>query len=195
MIPTTATDGQLAGYVANIVAAYRAATPAQVARGQHWYQVANDLAGIIGAGDVRQGAGIIAALSAQRRWEVNVTLATDAAGGNVHGQTDAVLAKVRAMIDGADPAGILPLQLKTGNFWRCITDPADPDPVCVDRHAHDVAVGRRYERENRGLSNVNRYAVLALAYRLAAREIGEIPSAVQAVTWCAQVDQNGQEQS
>src|SRR5690349_23740860 len=109
MIPTTADDGQLAGYVANIVTAYRAATPGQVARGRHWYETANDLAGIIGDGNVPMGAGILAALSAQRRWEVNVTLATDAANGNVHGQTDTVLAKVRAMLDGANPADLLPM--------------------------------------------------------------------------------------
>lgn len=189
MIPTTATDDQLSGYVANIVAAYRDATPGQVARGKAWYPVAHDLAVMIGDGDVRKGAGILAALSPQRSWPVNCQLAADAASGNVHGQTNAILARVRALLDGTDPAELLPMQLKTGNFWRCIVDPSDPDPVTIDRHAHDVAAGRRFgERENRGLSNVNRYATLALAYRLAAREVGEIPSVVQAVTWCRQTD-------
>ena len=191
MIPTTASDDQLAGYVASIVAAYRDATPDQLARGKAWYPVAHDLARVIGDGDVRKGAGILAALSPQRKWSVNCDLARDAAAGNVHGQTNAILARVRALLQGGDPAELLPMQLKTGNFWRCIVDPTDPDPVTIDRHAHDVAAGRRFgERENRGLSNVNRYATLALAYRLAAREVGEIPSVVQAVTWCRQVDLN-----
>ena len=57
--------------------------------------------------------------------------------------------------------------------------------------ARDVAAGERYGNRNRGLSNVNRYATLALAYRLAARELGEIPQLVQAVVWVRQVDQNG----
>ena len=169
MIATTATDAELAGYVAHIVTAYRSATPAQVARGQQWYRVAHDLATVIGDGDVRQGAGIIAALSAQRRWSVNCQLAADAASGNVHGQTEQVLAKVRAMLNGADPADILPMALKTGNFYATIADPSNPDFVVVDRHAHDVAVGEVYGNQNRGLSNVKRYATLALAYRLAAR--------------------------
>jgi hypothetical protein len=188
VIATTATDGELAGYVANIVQAYRSATAGQRARGTCWYQTARDIALVIGDGDARMGAGIIAALSAQRRWEVNCQLATDAANGNVHGQTDAVLAKVRALLAGADPEDILPMALKTGSFYRCITDPADPDPVVIDRHAHDVAVGQRYGNANRGLSNLTRYSTLALAYRLAAREVGQIPSIVQAVTWCRQVD-------
>ena len=128
MIPVTATDGELGAYVANILAAYRSATPAQLERGRCWYQVAHDLALIIGDGDVRQGAGIIAALSACRRWAVNVQLATDAGNGNVHGHTPDVLAKVAAMLAGADPADVLPMALKTGAFYRCITDPSDPEP-------------------------------------------------------------------
>lgn len=190
MIPTTATDGELAGYVASITDAYRSATPGQRARGQQWYPVAHDVAGLIGDGDVRMGAGIIAALSACKSWTANVRLATDAGNGNVHGHTADVLAKVRAMLDGADPEDVLPMALKTGHFFRCITDPSDPDPVVIDRHAHDAAVGRRYGEENRGLSNKNRYATLALAYRLAARQLGEIPSIVQATVWCRQTDQN-----
>lgn len=189
MIPTKATDDELARYVGNIVTAYKEATPWQVARGRQWYPVAHDLAEIIGDGDVRKGAGIIAALSAQRRWEVTVDLATDAANGNVHGHTERMLSKVRLMLEGADPAELLPMHLKTGNFWRCIVSPGDPDPVVIDRHAHDVAVGEKYrDCDDRGLSNMNRYATLALAYRLAARELKEIPSVVQAVTWIRHIE-------
>ena len=192
MIPVTATDEQLAGYVANITSAYRLATKAQLARGAQWYAVAHDLATVIGDGDVRQGAGIIAALSACRRWAVNVGLAEDAVAGNVHGHTPDALGKVRAMMAGADPADVLPMALKTGAFYRCVTDPSDPDPVVIDRHAHDVAVGERYGDASRGLSSKARYATLALAYRLAARQLGEIPSVLQATVWCAQIDQNSE---
>jgi hypothetical protein len=195
MIGTRATNAQLSTYVANIVQAYRAATPDQLARGKCWYPVAHDLALVVGNGDVRMGAGVIAALSAQRSWKVNQALATDASNGNVHGQTEQTLAKVRAMLAGTDPADVLPLNLKTGHFFASISDPSDPDPVTIDRHAHDVATGQRGGERNRGLSNVTRYATLALAYRLAARQLGEIPSVVQAVTWCRQVDLNTAEES
>jgi len=188
MIPTTATDAELQQYVDNIVAAYRAATPDQVTRGRQWYRVAHDLAAMIGDGDVRMGAGLLAALSANKRWSANVTLAEDAANGNVHGHTGDTLAKVGKILGGADPTELLPMQVKTGNFYRCIMDPADPDPVVIDRHAHDIAVGERYGQRDRGLSNVNRYATLALAYRLAARKLGVIPSVVQAVTWVRQTE-------
>jgi hypothetical protein len=190
MIPTQASDKILAQYVRNIVTAYRAATPAQLARGRQWYRVAHDLAEVIGDGDVRMGAGVLAALSANKRWSANVKLATDASNGRIHGHTADTLGKVRWMLAGANPEDILPMGLKTGNFYRSIVAPNDPDPVCIDRHAHDVAVGERYGNANRGLSNLRRYATLAHAYRVAARQLGELPSTVQAVTWCAQVDQN-----
>jgi hypothetical protein len=121
---------------------------------------------------------------------VNVKLAEDAVAGNVHGHTPDSLDKVRAMMAGADPADVLPMHAKTGHFFLCILDPSDPDPVCVDRHAHDVAVGERYGERSRGLSSKTRYATLALAYRLAARELGQLPQRVQATVWCGQIDQN-----
>jgi hypothetical protein len=193
MIPVVASDAEMDRYVSNIIAAYQAATPQQAERGRNWYPVAHDLAVMVGHGDVRKGAGIIAALSVQKPWDVNVKLAEDAANGDVHGHTRVALGKVEAMIDGADPAELLPMQLKTGNFWRCIVDPADPDPVVIDRHAHDVAAGERFGNRDRGLSNTTRYATLALAYRLAARQLGVIPSVVQAVVWVRQTELNSGE--
>jgi hypothetical protein len=188
MIPVTADDELLASYVANITIAWHAASPDQQQQGRSWYRTAQDLAYVIGDGDIRMGAGLIAALSANKRWELNLTLAKDAAQGDVHGHTKATLDKVRAILCGADPAGILPLDKKTGAFYRCILNPGDPDPVVIDRHAHDIAVGSVYGNQDRGLSSLARYATLSHAYRVAARAIGEIPSIVQAATWVAHVD-------
>lgn len=189
MIPTTATDDQLDQYVANIIAAFNAATESQRERGRSWYWVARDLAYIIGGGDIRIGAGVIAALSANKRWAENVKLAKDAGNGDVHGHTEANLAKVRAiLIDGADPEDILPMWSKTGHFFMNILDPSDPDPVTIDRHAHDVAVGEVYGGKPRGLDSKQRYAILALAYRLAARKLSEMPNVVQATVWVRHVE-------
>lgn len=183
MIPTTADPATARRYAAGIMRAWEAAGPSWQAAGRAWYPSARDLAEVIGAGDARMGAGLLAALSANCGWDRNVALARDAARGTVHGHTGPVLAKARAILAGADPAGLLPAALKTGHFYRCILDPADPAPVTVDRHAHDIAAGQRYGRRNRGLSSATRYATLADAYRAAAQELGELPSAVQAATW------------
>jgi hypothetical protein len=72
---------------------------------------------------------------------------------------------------------------KTGHFYRCILDPMDADAVCIDRHAHDIAVGEEYGARDRGLGAKGRYALIAHCYREAALRLGELPSVLQAVTW------------
>lgn len=187
MIPAKADDEQMAHYIANITAAYDAATLEQRDRGRNWYPVAHDLALIIGDGDVRKGAGILAVFSANKRWRDTVRLAQDASDGFLHGHTGVTLAKAARITAGEDPALVLPPDAKTGHFYRAILDPSDPDPVVIDRHAHDIAVGEVYGNRDRGLSSKSRYATLAHAYRVAARDLGEIPGVAQAVTWVRQL--------
>lgn len=186
MIPTRADNATLERYVANIVSAWHDATPDDKARGRAWYPVAHDLADVIGNGDARKGAGLIAALSPQCGWSRNVKLAEDASNGDVHGSTGDTLDKVRAILADTDPSDVLPGDKKTGHFYRNILDPTDPDPVTIDRHAHDVAIGETYGNRDRGLGNATRYATLAHAYREASRRLGELPNVVQAVTWVRQ---------
>lgn len=183
MIPTTADDATLARYVSNILAAWDATSEANKEAGRQWYPVAHSLAERLGGGDVRMGAGLLAALSPQKRWNTNVALAWDAASGDVHGHTGDTLGKVRAILAGIDPVDVLPSDAKTGHFYRNILDPTDPDPVTVDRHAHDIAVGETYGGRDRGLGNRTRYATLAHAWREAARQRGILPNVMQAATW------------
>lgn len=182
-IPVDPTESERAAYQDNILRVYAAANRDQFMRGRVWYQVAHDLAETI-AGDARTGAGVIAVLSARQKWDVNVRTATKCCAGDITGHTKANLEKVRRILDGEDPENVLPVGMKTHQFYRCILDPDDPEAVVIDRHAHDVAVGRRYsEKENRGLSSAKRYGVLADAYREAAKVAGMSPSALQAIVW------------
>jgi hypothetical protein len=184
MIPTMADDDMQEVYVRNIRAVWGRATDDQLARGRQWYRTANDIAEFISGGDTKAGAGVLAALSPQKAWPTNVRLATEAfENGEARGQVQDAVAKAERIMLGEEPLLVLPEDSKTYNFYRAILDPDDPDPVVIDRHAHDVAAGERYGERNRGLSNKNRYATLAHAYREAARRMGEIPSTVQAVTW------------
>jgi hypothetical protein len=199
MIPVNADDHTLATYVNNIVEAFLDATPEQREFGRQWYPVAHTLALIVGDGDARKGAGIIAALSPNKRWSTNQQLAVDAGTGDVHGHTGAMLSKVRAILGGTDPEEVLPTGMKTWHFFRAILDPDDPTTVVVDRHAHDVAVGERYDdKRDRGLSSKKRYALIMLAYILATRHIAAIiddvdltPNVTQATVWGWQIDKNG----
>jgi hypothetical protein len=171
-------------YVRNIIATWRSATPDQLQRGRNWYRTAHDLAAAIANGDARTGAGVIAALSANKSWAENSRLARQAyETGVLAGHFQDALTKVAKIMAGADPAEVLPMERKTGMFFRCIADPFDPDAVVVDRHAHDVAVGEIYGQRDRGLGSARRYALLARCYCEAALRLGELPSTVQSVTW------------
>lgn len=188
MIGTKATPEEFETYVQNIIITWNSATPEQICKGRSWYPVARDMAVMFGDGNVKIGAGIIAALSVQKSWKENIRLATDASAGNVHGHMGATLAKVRAILAGTAPEEVLPMAAKTGNFYRNIVDPSDPDAVTVDRHAHDIAVGEVYGNRDRGLSTPSRYAIIRNAYLTAAKRLGEVASTVQAVTWTVQID-------
>lgn len=183
MIPCKPSDSTRRRYVANILSVFNSATTDQIARGRNWYVTARELAEFLSEGNVRAGAGVIAALSANKAWDINQRLARDAFDGNPHGHTGDNLAKVAKILAGVDPSEVLPMDAKTGNFYRCIIDPSDAEAVCIDRHAHDVAIGSPWGDRERGLGSKGRYAVLSLAYRNAAARLEVLPSVVQATTW------------
>lgn len=188
MIPVTADDETLERYVDNCVKAWMFSSKNQRDRAVVWYPTAHDLAAFIADGDVRTGAGLLAALSANKSWDINRRLAADAARGNLHGHFSDALNKAQRILEGEDPLIVLPVDSKTWNFYRAIVDPADPDSVVIDRHVHDAIVGETLGSANRGLSNKKRYALLALVVRLAARRLGVTPNVLQALLWIVQTD-------
>lgn len=189
MIPSNPSPTSVRRYVSNILATYARATDDQKARGTAWYLTANQLATLISDGNTRMGAGVIAALSANKSWPENTRLATRALStGEATGHVGNAIAKATAIMNGADPESVLPMDAKTGNFFLCIDNPQHPTAVCVDRHAHDVAVGRRFGNDDRGLSSKGRYNALADAYRKAAKSLGMAPATLQAITWVVQIE-------
>lgn len=183
MIPTKPSDSTRRRYIANIIKVYNQASDDQKRRGHEWYRTAHQLADFLSEGNVQMGAGVIAALSANKSWDLNQKLARRAFDGEIGGHTKDNLVKVAKIMAGTDPAEVLPMDMKTGNFYRSILDPTDTEAVTIDRHAHDVAVGRPYGDADRGLGAKGRYAVLSLAYRNAAAKLGILPSELQATTW------------
>lgn len=171
--------------VLNIIRVYRSATEDQLSRGRSWYETAHQIADMATDGHPRTGAAVIAALSPQTEWLLNVRLACDAIedGSMTSGHFKDACSKVNRILAGIAPEDVLPMDKKTGQFYRLIADPSDAEAVVIDRHAHDIAVGVRLGNENRGLSYGPRYALFADAYRTAGERLGERPSAVQAVTW------------
>lgn len=184
MIPIRATDYAREYYVRNIMSVWAVATDDQFEEGAHWYERAHWTARMLADGDVKVGAGLLAALSPQTAWWLNVELACEAFdAGTARRHTTDSCSKANRIMAGIDPEHVLPMQRKTGQFYRCILNPDDPVAVCIDRHAHDVAVGVAYGDWNRGLYAHGRYALLAQSYWEAAQRLGSTPSVVQAVTW------------
>ncbi|BCL28524.1 hypothetical protein ACFFS2_30700 [Streptomyces aurantiacus] len=189
MIPINVSPGTREQFVQNIIAAWQSATPEQQHDGRVWYRTAHELAAMMTDGNPRAGAGVIAALSANKSWPENVRLARQACeAGLTSGHFTDALHKTAQIMAGADPEDVLPMERKTGQFFRLIANPGDPDAVVIDRHAHDVAVGETYGQRDRGLSSAGRYALLAHCFREAALRLGELPSTVQAVTWVAHTE-------
>lgn len=184
MIPLDPSPSTRRRYVRNIMRTIESATDDQWQRGMNWYVTANQLASMIADGDTKAGAGVIAALSANKRWSENSKIATRAfASGKATGHVNDAIRKATMIMNGAEPERVLPMRLKTGNFYLCILNPAHPTAVCVDRHANDVAVGRTYGNEDRGLGSHKRYATMTDAYRTAARRLGIAPCQAQAIAW------------
>lgn len=159
--------------------------------GLEWYSKAHDVANTLGKGDTKMGAGVLAAISAQKPWISNVRLAKQAfSTGTVSNAevTGQVIKKVRRILDGEDPEEVLPMTKKTGHFYRNILDPSDPHFVTIDRHAHDSAVGRVLGNDERGLHQPGRYKTFVNAHIQAANNLGLVPSQVQAVSWVNWLD-------
>lgn len=184
MIPLKVENGARDYYMINVMAAFTMASDDQVRQGREWYPNAHRTAEMLADGDVKVGAGLLAALSPQTAWWLNVELACDAfETGNASRHTGDSCGKANKIMAGIDPVDVLPMARKTGHFYRCILDPTDREAVCIDRHAHDVAVGVVYGSWSRGLSTQKRYEIIADAYREAAERLGELPMVVQATTW------------
>src|SRR5579863_8926457 len=112
-------------YTANVLEVWGMATDSQLKAGHEWYPMARNLAFIIGRGDIRMGAGIIAALSPQKSWIINQRLAWATMTGTVTGQVGDSVRKAERIMAGEDPDVVLPRGKKTWHFFHNITDPDD----------------------------------------------------------------------
>lgn len=132
---------------------------------------------------MRQGAGLLAALSVQKSWPENTKLARRFLAGEPIGHMAGPTRAALRILAGENPAEVLTGH-KTASFFTCIAEPDNPTAVVIDRHAHDIAAGEPFGSSDRGLSNAARYNSLAEAFRYAAMQTPYSPSELQAITWC-----------
>lgn len=165
----------------NLLAGWEMTTPLQQYKGLAWYPQAHDFAHVIGHGNVRLGAGELAALSANKSWNDNRRLAVDACNGVFGGHVGDALRKARAIYDGANPMDVLPMHRKTGHFYMNIFNPLNPDYVTIDRHMIRVA---KLEWDNGSPTvTMQEYGDVVLATQKAAANVGIMASAFQAILW------------
>ena len=179
-------------HVQRILNMYRNASPELMKSGHDWYPRAHEEAKSVGRGNVERGAGILAALSPLTTWTRNRSLARDViktGTANVFDSTN--LEKAQRILQGEHPLDVLQGH-KVTSFYRNIVNPDDPDPVTIDRHAHDIPMGiafRGVKKSNKpapdlGLDALGRYQHFVDAYKNASQQLEvPIPNKVQAITW------------
>lgn len=188
------------GMTARITREFRRANSDDIIAGVEWYQKAHLLAEELAfeyGHTLEQASAVIAALSPQLSWGMNVKVAREVfAAGTSGGVLKANLAKAQRILEGEEIRSVLGRDdvaksgFKVRAFHRCIlTAGRDEYAVCVDRHAHALAVGTR---DTPSLT-AKRYREVAHAFRQATKILNAeepqdlrpilTPSAVQATVW------------
>jgi hypothetical protein len=185
------------GSVQNIVSLYLSATPKQLADGQSWYAKAREVALEIHP----YGIGILAALSPQLDYDLNVEAARElVATGKAHRQTKPNIRKALAIMNGADPLTLFSEKNapKTRNFYLAILGAAikwvgTEGKAVIDRHAKRIWQGFKNAGEERevtggsdALRRVGAYDWVSDDYMTAGQILDVHFHIAQAVTWVVQ---------
>lgn len=173
----------------NVLKAYRAASEQDRAEGLSWYTDTRDYARTLDS-DLQRAAGVIAALSPRLQWTQNVNAAANVYAGRPAAGLGDAKRKAARILAGEAPLDVLGGP-KVRAFYQCIILAGHhPTAVCVDMHAHDIALGRVTDdaTRTRNLGRKGGYELIAGAYvaaaRILAREgITVTPAQVQATTW------------
>ena len=129
-----------------------------------------------------QVAGIVAALSPLKNWDINKQIADDFLRTGTAGHIKFQLSKCHRIMQTTNLTEIC--EILNGNkivsFFLNIVDPGADEQVTIDSHAVGIAV-------NKYLGSVqitkNQYEFFANCYRIAARELEVLPLELQAITW------------
>jgi len=169
-------------YKRNILKTWRQVSPEDVVVGANWYAAASEIAREVGKGDVRKGAGILAAFSPMIHWSLNIEMAKNAVKtGAFVGHFSANNLKAERIWKGEDPEVVL-VGNKVKAFFRAIASAGESDDVVVDRHALAVAYNRILSDAERRVTK-RRYEEVAQAYREVAEKLGLPVTQLQAITW------------
>jgi len=190
--------------IANIVAMYNDATPAQIDTGMAWYSDAQSQAHDIAIKHdmpVYIVVAVIAALSPNNKWTRNVLNADALIGAFIAGDAmetvkvstyhkmKAKAWRILQEIPDYNGAKAILNGQKITSFFMDIMGEFN---VTIDGHARNIAynerVGLTDDRTNIG---IREYRALQDAYKDAAKQIGIMPYQLQAITWGVWRDKHG----
>jgi hypothetical protein len=160
-------------------------TTEEVAAGYGWYRLAHNQARRLArkyGTTTHRAAGVIAALSPNQTWSVNLVMAESALAGNPRGFASAV-ARAKRILAGGSIIDTFPGpdtgSHKIREFYRAIA--GNTNAVVIDRWALRAAWGddvRVKDLQRKGV-----YHMVASAYREVAPEFGLSPRDFQAAVW------------
>ena len=137
---------------------------------------------------VIKAAGIIAALSPLKRWDVNKKIAYNFIkyGGKSRGHMHQFMEKSRLILETAvteeDAVKILNGR-KIVSFFLNILHPNDDSRITIDRHALTIATGTICTEEfYAGMTKIQ-YDFFVKCYKIAAKKLGVSALLVQSATW------------
>lgn len=167
--------------------AYDAVDDEQLDRGLNWYGVAYwEIANspTLASLSVEQAIGVVAVLSPQVSWEVNVAQAEMlVAQGYATQGFRANHAKAQRIVDGEPVLRVLSGP-KVRAFFYAIRDYAEYNEAVIDRHSIGVWLGHQAsEVELRKYCRQPQVTLIQQDFRLVAEEVGVYPHQLQAVTW------------
>lgn len=170
------------------------ATGPEWSEGLAWYDTASGIAETLSdqfSIPRDTACGIIAAISPQNAWDINVEHAF-ALCGNPTSPKDFGLglgsdrAKFLFRNPDVDPLTVLGGP-KVRSFYRNIAEPWTSGAVTIDRHAIAILAGREtarwFDDHPKFLDRVTVYRLATGYYRAAARAYGILPHQAQAVAW------------
>lgn len=170
----------------NIVMCLDRATPDEIDNGVTWYPRAHDFARSLD-NDVWRASGVIAALSAQKEWNLNMRMAQSAFNSGIAtGNTGVQNGKAQRILDGnfnSDEILSILNGEKTKQFASAIALSGNSDIAVIDRHAYDAAVNVFHVDATRPSITKKVYARVAEAYFQAAIETGYSVAELQAIVW------------
>jgi len=176
--------------VTNILEEYNQATPLDLEEGRDWYYEAShkveDLATKYKITHT-QAALVVAALSPQLAWPLNIAYANDFLNLGHCGHFLSCQVKAMECLSGSRTALSTDGKnaLKTHNFAQLLANPS-ADLIVIDSHAASICLGHKITKPDSDRLTKNTrgfYNLCESAYREAAAIANERSSALQAITW------------